>query len=341
MDFQKAVEIIIKAESILITTHNKPDGDACGSVAAMHDALAALGKNVRLLFLSPVPKWYEFLFAESAKGCLTAQVPVLGRDIQLEELIEGRFGEFDLVIIIDTNSYSQLPKFEQYLKQNNKPVFVIDHHVTSDGLGTVELVEPKAAASALIVHDLLKYVKWPITEEIAQALFLAVATDTGWFHFSNTDSRVFNSCAELIETGADPTKLYHELYQNFSTGRFNLLTVMLSTLELHFDGRFATQYLHQQDFQRTGASYEDTEDLINECQRIGSVEVAALFVELKDGRIRCSLRSKGAVDVCEIAQKFGGGGHKMAAGTYLAGPLENAKQLIKIDVEKQLKNSRS
>jgi phosphoesterase RecJ-like protein len=328
MDFQKAVEIIIKAESILITTHNKPDGDACGCLAAMNDALTALGKKVKLLFLSPVPKWYEFLFAE--------KVPVLGKDMQLDELIEGRFGQFDLIIIIDTNSYSQLPKFEQYLKQNDKPVLVIDHHVTGDGLGTVELVESKAAASALIVQDLLKYAKWPITERIAQALFLAVATDTGWFHFSNTNSNCFRSCAELIEAGANPTKLYHELYQNFSPSRFNLLTIMLSTLELHFDGRYAVQHLRQQDFQRTGASYEDTEDLINECQRIGSVEVAALFVELKDGRIRCSLRSKGIVDVCEIAQKFGGGGHKMAAGTYLPSPLKNAMQLIREEVSEGL-----
>jgi len=329
MDFQKAVELINKSGSILITTHNKPDGDACGSVIAMHEALTALGKDIKLLFLSPVPKWYEFLFVE--------QVPILGVDIQLEELMQGKFGRFDLIVIADTNSYSQLPKFEQYLKQNDKPVLVIDHHVTGDGLGTVELVEPKAAASALIVHDLLKYAKWPLTEEVAQALFLAVATDTGWFHFGNTDSTVFRSCAELIEAGANPTKLYHELFQNFSPNRFNLLTIMLSTLELHFNGRYATQYLRQQDFQRTGASYEDTEDLINECQRIGLVEVAALFVELKDGRIKCSLRSKGAVDVCEIAQKFGGGGHAMAAGTHLPGPLENVMQLIEADVEKQLK----
>jgi phosphoesterase RecJ-like protein len=328
MDFQKAVDLVNKSGSILITTHNKPDGDACGSVAAIQEALTAIGKKVKMLLLSPVPKWYEFLFS--------THVPILGQDTQLEELIEEQFGQFDLIIIVDTNSNSQLPKFEQYLKQTDIPVLVIDHHVTSDNLGTVELVDSKAAASALIVQDLLKYANWPITERIAQALFVAVAADTGWFHFGNTDSRVFNSCAELIEAGANPTNLYHELYQKFSFGRFNLLTIMLSTLELHFDGRYAAQYLRQQDFQQTGASYEDTEDLINECQRIGSVEVAALFVELKDGRIRCSLRSKGVVDVSKIATKFGGGGHKMAAGTYLPGPLENAMHLIHEQIAEQI-----
>ncbi|MCJ7777818.1 MAG: bifunctional oligoribonuclease/PAP phosphatase NrnA [Sedimentisphaerales bacterium] len=328
MDFQKAVELINKSHGILITTHTKPDGDACGSVAALHDALTALGKKVKLLFLSPLPNWYQFLFAE--------KVAVIGQNIQLKELIEGRFGKFDLIIIIDTNSYSQLPKFEEYLKQTDKSILVIDHHVTSDNLGTVELVEPKAAATALIVHDFFKYAKWPETKQIAQALFLAVATDTGWFHFSNTDDKVFRSCAELIEAGAEPTELYRDLYQNFSPQRFKLMAVMFSTLELHFDGRYAAQYLRQQDFEQTGASYEDTEDFINECQRIDTVEVAALFVELKDGRIRCSLRSKGSVDVCKIAQKFGGGGHKTAAGTYLPSPLENAMRLICEEISKRL-----
>lgn len=327
-NFEKAIELIVKSNSILITTHIRPDGDACGSVAAMHDALISLGKKIKLLLLSPLPQWYAFLFAE--------KVPVLGRDIQLEELVQGRLGRFDLIVIIDTDSYSQLSRFDQYLKQNDKPVLIIDHHVTSDGLGTIELVEPKAAATALIIHDLFKYAKWPVTEKIAQALFLAVASDTGWFQFSNTDSRVFRVCAELIEAGASPTSLYHDLYQNFSPQRFKLLAAMLSTLELHFDGRFATQYLRQQDFEQTGAAYKDTEDLINECQRISTVEVAALFVELKDGRIRCSLRSKGGIDVCKIAQKFGGGGHKMAAGTYLPSPLENAMRLIREEVSKRL-----
>jgi len=132
-NFQKAIELINKSGSILITTHIRPDGDACGCIAAMSDVLAALGKNVKPLLLSPIPEWYEYLFAE--------KVPVLGEDIDLGQLTEGRFGEFDLILIVDTNSYSQLPKFDQYLKQAETPVLIIDHHVTADGLGDVELVD--------------------------------------------------------------------------------------------------------------------------------------------------------------------------------------------------------
>jgi len=327
-DFQKAIELINKSSNVLITTHTRPDGDACGCIAAMSDVLAALGKNVKPLLLSPIPEWYEYLFAE--------KFSVLGEDIDLGQLTEGRLGEFDLIVIVDTNSYSQLPKFDQYLKQADKPVLIIDHHVTADGLGDVELVDSGAAATGLIVYDLLKYVGWTITKKIAVALFVAVATDTGWFQFGNTDSRVYRSCAELIDAGAKPTVIYHSLYQNFSHSRFKLMLATLNTLELHLDGRFATQHISQRDFQQTGATHKDTENLINECQRISTVEAVALFIELKDGRIRCSLRSTGTVDVSKIAAKFGGGGHKMAAATYIPGPLENAKQLIMAEIQKQL-----
>ena len=329
VDFQKAVELINKSNSCLLTTHTRPDGDACGCIAVMCDVLGVLGKKVKALLLSPTPKWYEFLFAE--------KVPVLGEDIRLDQLTEGRSGEFDLIIIVDTNSSSQLPKFDQYLKQAETPVLIIDHHVTADGLGDVELVDSGAAATGLIVYDLLKYAGWTITKKIAEVLFVAVATDTGWFQFSNTNSRVYRSCAELIDAGAKPTVIYHSLYQNFSHSRFMLMLAMLNTLELHLDGRFATQHILQRDFQQTGATYKDTENLINECQQISTVEAVALFIESKDGRIRCSLRSTGTVNVSEIAAKFGGGGHKMAAATYIPGPLENAKQLITAEIQKQFK----
>jgi len=329
-NFQKAIELINKSSNVLLTTHSRPDGDACGCIVAISDVLTALGKKAKALMLSPIPEWYEFLFTE--------KVPVLGEDVVLGQLTEERFGEFDLIIIVDTNSYTQLDDFGQYLKQARTPVLIIDHHVTADGLGDVELVDSDAAATGLIVYDLLKFAKWSVTEKIAEALFVAVATDTGWFQFSNTNSRVYRSCAELIDAGANPTEIHHNLYQNFSYPRFKLTLAMLNTLHLHLDGRFATQHISQQDFQQTGATHKDTENLINECQRISTVEAAALFVELKDGRIRCSLRSTGTVDVSKIAARFGGGGHKMAAATYLPGPLENAKKTVLIEMTEKFKS---
>jgi phosphoesterase RecJ-like protein len=326
-DFQRTVELIGKSENILLTTHTKPDGDACGCVAAIYDVLTNLGKEVKVIFLSEAPEWYQFLFRE--------KVPVLGDGVSLEELKQGRFTETDLIMIVDTNSYSQLPKFDEFLKLNTKPILVIDHHATSDGLGDVELLDTTAAATALIVSDLFDYAKWSKNEKIARALFIGLATDTGWFHFNNTDSRVYQTCADLIEAGANPTQLYHDLYENFSPQRFKLMAAMLSTLHLHLDGRFATQHILQADFEQTGATFKDTENLIDECRRISTVEAAALFVELSDGRVKCSLRGSETIDVREIAAKFGGGGHKTASGAHLAGPLEKAKELILAEMTEQ------
>jgi len=326
-----AAALIGGARRILVTTHTKPDGDACGSMAAMSELLKALGKEVYPLFLSPVPPWYQFLLPDP--------VQVLGREVSEQDLMQDRLGPPDLVILVDVNSTSQLPKFDQYLRQARHPVLVIDHHATSDGLGTLELVDPTAAATGLVVLALLRFAGWPITPQMAEALFVAAATDTGWFQFGNADSRVYRQCADLIDAGARPAAVYGRLYQNFPYSRFRLMLAMLNSLELHFDGRFALQYIRRADFQQSGATYEDTENLINECHRIGKVAASALLVELEDGRIRCSLRSRGStgigagspIDVSRIAERFGGGGHKMAAGTFMPGPIDQAAEQVLSD----------
>jgi phosphoesterase RecJ-like protein len=327
-DFDKAIELIKNSKRILITTHVKPDGDACGCVAAMCETLKRIGKNVTPLLLSSIPNWYKFLFDE--------KVSILDEDIQLNELIAGGAGEFDLIIIVDTNSTGQLPKFVDFLERNEKPVLIIDHHATSEGLGDMDLMDSSASATGLIVLELLNLAGWTITDTIAEALFVAIATDTGWFQYSNTDSRTLRACAELIEDGAKPTSIYDTLYNNFSQARFKLRVRMLNTLELHLDDRYADMQITRQDFERTGAQYNDTENLIKEAQSISTVTTSALFIELKDGRIRCSMRSRGGLDVSRIATKFGGGGHKQAAGTFLPGPIENARKLILDEITETL-----
>jgi phosphoesterase RecJ-like protein len=325
---QRALELIENANDILVTTHTRPDGDACGCVAALTQAFRGLGKTARPLFISAVPAWYAFLFDE--------QVPVLRTDLQVDDLPDSPFGRCDLIVIVDTNSYSQLPHFEKHLKRIDTPILVIDHHVTSDSLGQVEIVDPTAAAAGLVVYDFLRAASVPITEKMAEALFVAIATDTGWFQFNNTGSRAYRCGADLIDLGVSPTELYDRLHHTFSYARFRLMLAMLDRLELYLDGRYAVQYILQEDFAKTGAVYEDTENFINECHRIASVMVSVLLVELKDGRVRCSLRSRGAIDVSEIAVKFGGGGHKMAAGTFLPGPIDHAKQLLYDEVAPRL-----
>lgn len=327
-DFKKAIDLIGNSSNVLITSHARPDGDACGSIVALAEAITTMGKKVTPLLLTGIPEWYEFLFEKKPA--------VLGEDVSKEQLLAGEFAQPDLIIIVDTNTNNQLPGFEEYLRQSEAAVLVLDHHVTSDGLGDAELVDSSAAACGLIVFELLKNSGLAITEKMAQAIFVAITTDTGWFQFPNTDGRAHRCCGELIDIGVEPAKIYHRLYQSYSVQRFRLMTAMLNNLELHFDGRYAEQYLSKSDFEKCGAKYSDTENLIDQCRKIGSVEAATLFVELENGQVKCSLRSGGTIDVRAIAQKFGGGGHTMASGTKVDGTLENAKKLIKEEIAKQL-----
>ena len=326
--FQKAVTLIEQSKKILITTHIRPDGDACGCVRALLEALKGLGKAAQPLFMSPLASWYQTLFDEKPA--------ILGNDIAIEQL-ENHYQDIDLIILVDTDSRVQLPGFSDWMDGCGKKILVIDHHITGDGLGDVIVVDTTAAAAGEIVFDLLKFARWPITERIAESIFIALSTDTGWFKFGNTDSRIFHTAAELIDAGAKPNKIYGLLYQSFTPARIYLMGRMLEHLQLHADGRIATQYILRNDFDETGATGADTENLIDECQRISTVQAAAMFVELADGGFRCSLRSKGAVDVRKIAQKYGGGGHTLAAGVNLKGPLEEALQIIVSEISAQLK----
>lgn len=330
-DYQKAAAALDGAQRVLITTHFRPDGDACGCLRAIAEHLQIRGKTVYPLVLSPLASWYAELFDQP--------VPVLGNDIKPEELAQ-RYGHCDLMVIVDTNSYNQLPGLENFIKAaraaGTPKILVIDHHITGDHLGDVELLDPQAAAAGEVVFDLFKIADWAITRRIAESFFVAVATDTGWFKFGNADSRIFHTAAELIEMGVHPNDMYRRLYQSFTPARLKLMTRMLEHLTLHAEGRIAMQYILRKDFDETGASGPDTENLIDECQRIQSVEAAVLIVELADGKFRCSLRSKGNVDVRAVAQPYGGGGHTLAAGVTLPGPLDSVISTLLMDIQKQM-----
>jgi len=326
---QSTLDLINKSSNILITSHTRPDGDACGSVRAMCDSLESLGKKVNPIFMSPLPEWYQFLFDNP--------VPILTDDVSPEQLHAGHYDECDLIIIVDTNSYIQLPVFDKWLKTTDIPVLVIDHHVTGDGLGNVEVIDSTAAAAGEIVYELIKFANWPITKPIAEAIFVALATDTGWFKFNNAGERIFTIAAELIKAGVSQSDIYSRLYQNMSPARMKLMIRMLNSIELHHGNQIAFQTIMRKDFDETGAKGPDTENLIAECQRLGTVKMAAMFVELADGGFRCSLRSKSKVDVQKIAKSYGGGGHIMASGVTLPGPIEKAKEMILAPVIEQLK----
>lgn len=327
MNFDQAVKLIKSARNILLTTHTRPDGDAVGSLAALKILIEqAAQRTVRscateLLFLGRVPDNYKFLLSD---------IPYLqlGEQVTQEQIEAGQLDQYDLIVIADTSARRQLLGIADYLTKRTKPILVFDHHLASDGIGSCRLIDTTAAATSQIIYEFAHSVQWPIDQKVANALFAALSTDTGWFRFANASPRAYEIMSELVAAGAEPAVLYKKLFQNFPPERLKLIALTLQTLELHCDGRFALMQITNQMLQDSGAHRTHIENIINESQQIGSVTVSVLLVEQEDGTTRVSFRSRGPVDVNVLAQKFGGGGHAQAAGASLDLPLNKAKPKI-------------
>ncbi|MCD4699795.1 MAG: DHH family phosphoesterase [Phycisphaerae bacterium] len=298
-DFQTIVERLGSAGTFLVLTHARPDGDGLGSMSALASAGKAAGKVVHMLVPDTIPPRYGFLFEDA---------PPAGAD-GFEKLVD----ESDLVVVVDTCAFAQLDGLEKSLRARREKIVVIDHHATRDDVGAVQWTDTSAAAVGVMVVEILETLAWPVDERLAEALMTAIATDTGWFRFSNTDSRTLLAAAKMLERGARADLIYKKIYQSDRPERLRLLERMLASLELHCRDRLAVMTIRRADFDRTGARADETDNLINEALRLKNVEVAVLLVEEPDC-VRASLRSREVVDVSSVAARFGGGGHARAAG---------------------------
>jgi phosphoesterase RecJ-like protein len=323
--FGRATRAVEAAGHILVTSHWRPDGDGLGCVIALREALHGLGKQVLAGIPDDVPGRYRFLTAAESLADF-ARKPEFLKDFR-----------GDLVIIVDTSCKAQMGPSWPHLQDLQSPRLIVDHHVTHDIPAATELYDPTAGATALVLLDWFAAAGWEFNRAAAEALFVAMATDTGWFRFPNADARLYRAAAELIERhGARPHEMYGQLYMQDSVGRMRLLAAMLGSLEVHADGQLAVCVITREMFARCSAQYWETEDLINEPMRIGGVRVTALLIEEPDGKVRVSLRSKDAVNVAAIAQGFGGGGHERAAGARTPGPLETTKARVIAAVTREL-----
>jgi len=294
---------ISAAARLLVVTHARPDGDALGSLAALCGAARAAGKQTATLVPGDVPERYDFLLAGD-------------RPAPAE-----RFAELanwaDAVIIVDTCALAQLDGLDDQLAAAREKIVVIDHHATTDDIGALRWLDTSAAAAGVMVGELLDALGWPVDLKTAEALMTAMTTDTGWFHYSNTDGRCLRAAARLFDAGVEGDKLYRRLFQADRPERMMLLSRALASLELPAAGSIATMKLRLADFAETGARQDETENIVNEPMRMGRVKVSMLLVQTPDDGGRCvrvSLRSRGGVDVAAIARRFGGGGHVRAAG---------------------------
>ncbi len=319
-------ELIVAHAKFAITSHVRPDCDALGSALGLAAILESLGKQVTIVNADPVPP--RLAFIDPAK-----QIRLLGQDVSTDELMA-----VDAFIVVDTSVWAQLGAMAEVLRATERPIAVIDHHASDGEIDAAVMCKDEhAEATGRLIVELARYLGVRLTPKMARPLFTAVATDTGWFRFPSTGSSTFRVAGELLDAGAVPHEIYRQLYEQDSLARAKLRGILLEHLTIERDGQLAFSYLLEDDFKKTAAVRSETEDFVNMALAIAGTKVALLLTEQPDGKFRVSFRSReGTIDCSQVAARFGGGGHRAAAGATVAGPLEHALKSVLEIVEAEL-----
>ncbi len=309
-EINKILNVIRKNHDFLITTHINPEGDAIGSELALGIALSSIGKNVSVINHDPVPSRYRFLpWSDRVKTEYTNSE------------------KFDAAFVLDCSSIDRTGSVGELIKRAEL-IVNIDHHLTALPFAHISYVDSSASATGELVYEIIKRMKIKINKEIATNLYTAIFVDTGSFRYSNTTPSSMRIAAELLESGVDPWYISEKIYETQPLERLRLLALTLGTLEIVIDGRVASIVITREMLERTGSTIETTEDLINYPRSIENIEVAVLFREEGENLYKVSFRSKGRVNVAEICEIFGGGGHHGAAGCNIKGSLGEVKSIV-------------
>jgi bifunctional oligoribonuclease and PAP phosphatase NrnA len=313
LDWSPLVDFLRRHERPLLMTHIRPDADGLGSQLALHDALTAIGKKPRVAIASKLLPRYGFLDPQRTV---------------IEDFRPSAFADCDSVVVLDTGTWNQLGDFGKWLMPpNGLPRAVVDHHRTQDDLGGLQLVDITAEATGRLAYEIIRALDAPLSANAAHHLFMAIATDTGWFRHPNATTATFALCGELVALGARPTELYEQLFEAATLARFKLTAVALQRLTVVGGGKVAYTEIALSDYPATGAVPGDTEDLINYPRGVEGVEIALVFIEQQDGGTKVSFRSR-AADVSKLAEQFGGGGHKLASGARVMKPLADVRNEV-------------
>ncbi|HEY2627337.1 MAG TPA: bifunctional oligoribonuclease/PAP phosphatase NrnA [Candidatus Udaeobacter sp.] len=309
--FDEISRVLREHNRFAILSHVRPDGDALGCQIALALSLQQLGKKVCVWNEDGMLEKYSFL----PRAELLTKPPAAPEDV-------------DVAIALDTAIQNRLGTAFGAVR-SAKIWINIDHHLSNPGYGDLVYVDPTAPATGQIIFDLIQSQGFPFNREIAENLFAAISTDTGSFQYPKTSARTFEIAAQLVCTGINVGRLNQQLYENYPRRRIELLRELLHTTRFESDGRVASFGLSLKTAAALQALPEDNEGLIDHLRAIRGVIVAVFFEELSDGKVRVSMRSKTeAIDVCVICQKFGGGGHTLAAGARVRGTLAEVEQKV-------------
>ena len=318
IDWTPLADLIAAHDRFLVTTHVRPDGDALGSEVGMAGFLRQNGKDVRVVNSSPTPPRYDFL---DPHGDLFER---FGTAAATPDDLADR----EAVVILDLSSWGQLGDMAGWIREFPGPRLVVDHHVSQDDLGATYLKDTSAEATGALVVRAIRALGGQFTPEVATGLLTAIAMDTGWFRHPNTTAGTLRVAAELVEAGARVEEIYRLLFERSTLGRLKLMGETLAGMRTDLGGRIAYATVTREDFDRTGAIPPETEDLVDFTVSVAGVEVGLLFIEQQRGGIKLSVRSRAGFDCARLAARFGGGGHRAAAGATLPDPLSEALPLV-------------
>jgi len=309
--FEQIGQALREGGRFAVLSHVRPDGDALGSQLALGLSLKRLGKDVRIWNEEGMLEKYSFLPSAN----LLTKPPADPEDV-------------DVAIALDTAIQDRLGTTLPAVR-SAKVWINIDHHPSNPGYGDLVYINPKAPATGQILFELIRSEKLPIDAAIAENLYVAISTDTGSFQYPNTTARTFEMAAELVRAGVDVGRVSQLTYENYPRRRAELLRDLLGTMRFEANDRVASFSLSLATAKKLGALPEHNEGLIDHLRAIHGVIVAVFFEELADGKVRVSMRSKSEkVNVCAICEKFGGGGHVLAAGARIPGTLAEVENKV-------------
>jgi phosphoesterase RecJ-like protein len=296
-ELQRAAEAVAQAQSLALACHVGPDGDALGSMLAFGIAARNNGKDVVASFGSPF------------------DVPANLRFLPTDLLVApGDFPEQpETMVVFDAGSADRLGELGTHAGKATT-LIVLDHHATNEGFGDVAVIDSSAAATGEIVFELFGLLGWDIDSQIATCLHTSLVTDTGRFSYSNTTSETLRIGAELLEAGAVPSEISRHVYEETPFGYLKVSALALSRAHLDEERGIVTASVTDEDLDTAGIDWGDVDGLIDTLRLAQEADVAALAKVHDDGRVKVSLRSRGATDVGSLAAKMGGGGHRLAAG---------------------------
>lgn len=300
--------LLDRARVFVLVTHVNPDGDAIGSQVGCARYLVSRGAEVRIVNQDATPE--TLLWIDAGGPGAEAYDPARH---------DGLLDACDAIVLLDNSAPDRLGRMERAARERARKTFCIDHHPTKGSPWAETILDTSAPATAAIVHELVRERGFAIDPATADALYAGLATDTGFFRFNSTSARAFRIAAELLDAGADPTRSFREVYERNSPAYTRLLGRALAGLALEADGAVGIVGVTRRMVEECGADGVDTSEVTTPVLAVDGVRIAVLFREMPGGRVKVSLRSKGALDVQNLASEFGGGGHRNASGIVMPG----------------------